>query len=295
MRTLLVLPLLFLLQLLNGYAQTLDQVVAIPRLAAFVTDTTGVLGAEQLALEKQLERLKAEKGSDVAVLILPSTKPETIEQYSIRVVEQWKLGRRGVDDGVLLLVALHDRRVRIEVGRGLEGDIPDLVARRIIEEQILPRFRQGDIVAGIQAGVACIDGKIRGVELPPPAAESKTDVGAVFPIFFFAYALGVAFAPIFGRAVGVFLSGGFGFAAALLVLPISVAAVVAVVSALFVLFSPVFAASHVGVGSRSGRSAGVNSGLGGWSGRGPFGGGSFGSGSFGGGGSFSGGGASGRW
>jgi uncharacterized protein len=219
------------------------------------------------------------------VLILPSTKPETIEQYSIRVVEKWKLGRHGVDDGALLLVALQDRSVRIEIGRGLEGEIPDLVAHRIIDEQILPRFRDGKIVAGVQAGIDCIERKIRGTELPPAVASGGADIGAVLPIFFFAYGLGVAFTALFGRGFGALLGGGFGFAVTLLVLPIAVAALVALVSALFVLFSPELTASRIGVGS----------GAGGWSGRGPSGFGSFGGGSFGGGGGFSGGGASGRW
>ncbi|HET6492660.1 MAG TPA: TPM domain-containing protein, partial [Burkholderiales bacterium] len=113
--------------------------VAIPPLTARVTDLTGTLSAAQrTALEERLAAFEAKKGSQVAVLLVPTTQPETIEQYAIRVAEQWKLGRKGVDDGVLLLVAMQDRTVRIEVGYGLEGALPDATAKRIVEEYIVP-------------------------------------------------------------------------------------------------------------------------------------------------------------
>ncbi len=119
--------------------------VAVPALGARVTDLTGTLPPDARdALEARLQALEQRKGAQVAVLILPSTQPETIEQFAIRVFDTWKLGRQGVDDGVLLLVAKDDRRVRIEVGRGLEGAIPDVAAHRIIDEYLTPRFRDGD-------------------------------------------------------------------------------------------------------------------------------------------------------
>jgi uncharacterized protein len=276
-----------LLMLQAALAQVPQHFVPIPDLVALVTDTTGVLGAEAAPLEQQLERLKQEKGSEVAVLILPSTKPETIEQYSIRVVEKWKLGRRGIDDGALLLVALQDRTVRIEVGRGLEGDIPDVIAHRIIDEQIVPRFRERHIVEGVRAGVDSIERKVRGMDLPAPAATTgDNNLGVALPIFFFAYAIGVVLSSILGRAVGAVVGGALGFGVTLFVLPLLFAGIVAFLSAMFIFFSREMATSGVGVGSRRSGWGGT----GGWSG-----GGSFGGGSFGGGGGFSGGGSSGRW
>ena len=128
--------------------------VAIPPLKTRVTDITGTLTDGQLAgLEAKLWDFEKRKGSQVAVLIVPTTQPEAIEQYSIRVFDQWKLGRKGVDDGILLLVAKDDRKLRIEVGRDLEGVIPDAIAKRIIVEAIAPRFREGDFYGGTTAGV----------------------------------------------------------------------------------------------------------------------------------------------
>jgi uncharacterized membrane protein YgcG len=147
--------------------------VAVPRLAARVTDQTGTLDATQrAALESKLAAFEAKKGSQIAVLIVPTTRPETIEQYSIRVVDQWKLGRKGIDDGALLLVAKDDRRLRIEVGRGLEGVIPDAVANRIVNEDITPRFKEGNFYAGITAGVERMIRVTEGEPLPAPKAQS---------------------------------------------------------------------------------------------------------------------------
>jgi uncharacterized protein len=127
--------------------------VSIPPVAR-VTDLTGTLSTEQQrTLSGRLADFEHEKGSQLAVLVVPSTKPETIEQYGIRVGEAWKLGRKGVDDGVILIVAKNDHRLRIEVGYGLEGAIPDAVAMRIIDEAITPAFKAGDFYAGINAGV----------------------------------------------------------------------------------------------------------------------------------------------
>ncbi len=127
-----------------------QDLVAVPPLQGRVTDLTGTLSAEQRrSLDDELAALEQRKGSQIAILIVPTTQPEAIEQYSIRVAEQWKIGRgkvdgKSVDDGVLVVVAKNDRRVRIEVGYGLEGAIPDAYAKRIIDESIAPRFRQGD-------------------------------------------------------------------------------------------------------------------------------------------------------
>jgi uncharacterized protein len=141
----------------------------VPPLAARVMDLTGILKpAERAELEGLLAGLEARKGAQIAVLIVPTTRPETIEQYARRVLDEWKLGRRGIDDGALLLVAMQDRAVRIETQYGLEGVIPDAVAKRIIEEDILPRFRQGDFAGGIRRGVERLVERVEGEPLPPP-------------------------------------------------------------------------------------------------------------------------------
>ncbi len=141
--------------------------VAIPPLSARVTDLTQTLDAGQRAqLESQLAGLEQRKGAQIAVLLVPTTGEDSIEDYTVRAFEQWKLGRKGVDDGVLLVVAKNDRTLRIEVGYGLEGTITDVQAGRIIREQIVPFFQKGDFAGGIQAGV---DSLIALIE-PPSAA-----------------------------------------------------------------------------------------------------------------------------
>src|SRR5438876_6138698 len=139
--------------------------VAVPPLSGRVVDQTGTLSSGDIAsLAQTLKSLEARKGSQVAVLIVPTTEPETIEQYSIRVAEAWKIGRKRIDDGALLVVAKNDRRLRIEVGYGLEGALNDVTAKRIIDEVITPKFRSGDFAGGISAGVdrivRLIDGEI---------------------------------------------------------------------------------------------------------------------------------------
>ena len=148
--------------------------VGVPPLARRVTDLTATLDAAQReALETRLAAIEQRKGAQVAVLIVPSTQPETIEQYAVRVFEQWKLGRKDVDDGVLLLVAKDDRRVRIEVGYGLEGAIPDAAASRIIAEYLTPHFRAGDFAGGIDAAVEVIGRLIDGEALPAPLDDAQ--------------------------------------------------------------------------------------------------------------------------
>lgn len=265
--------------------------VPVPPLKARVTDLTGTLDAQQQAsLEQTLRAFEAKKGSQIAVLMVPTSQPETIEQYSIRVAEQWKLGRKGVDDGVLLLIAKDDRKLRIEVGRGLEGALPDVIAKRIIREIITPRFKERDFYGGITAGVASIIKVIEGEPLPPPKAEQRStgagpDVESWLVLAFGVIVVGGAILrAIFGRFLGASIVGGAaGVIAWLLVGPLLVAIIVGLVALVFNLFG--------GAGGWGGRSSGWTGGgwsSGGWSG-------GSGGGFSGGGGDFGGGGASGSW
>src|SRR5271156_5810438 len=148
--------------------------VAVPPLTGRVVDQTGTLSSGDIAsLTQKLRDFEARKGSQVAVLIVPTTAPETIEQYSIRVAEAWKIGRKKVDDGAILVVAKDDRKLRIEVGYGLEGALTDVTSKRIIDEIITPKFKSGDFAGGISAGVDRIIGVIDGEPLPPPAPRPQ--------------------------------------------------------------------------------------------------------------------------
>ena len=152
--------------LLGGAAQA---EVAVPPLVRRVTDLTATLDAQQTqTLEARLAAFEAKKGAQLAVLIVPSTQPETIEQFGIRVAEAWKLGRKGVDDGALLLVAKNDRTLRIEVGYGLEGVLNDATAKRIVDEIIVPHFKRGEFYPGIESGTAAMMRVVDGESLPPP-------------------------------------------------------------------------------------------------------------------------------
>ena len=143
--------------------------VAVPPLKARVTDLTGTLSAERIAeLDGQLAAFEAKKGTQIAVLMVPTVQPETVEQYAVRAFEQWKLGRKGVDDGVLLVIAKNDRKLRIEVGYGLEGVLTDATSKRIISDDIVPQFQRGDFAAGVVAGVSRIISVVSGEALPPP-------------------------------------------------------------------------------------------------------------------------------
>ena len=162
--------------LLSAAGLAADDFVAVPPLKARVTDLTGTLSRDQAAeLEADLVRFEKARGSQIAVLLVPSTQPETIEAFSIRVAEAWKLGRKDVDDGILVLIAKNDRKLRIEVGRGLEGAVPDAVAKRIVAEVIGPRFKEGDFHGGLKAGVAKLQAVIGGEALPPPKSASRSD------------------------------------------------------------------------------------------------------------------------
>lgn len=157
--------------------------VLVPPLREAVTDLTNTLEEDtKRQINSELKVFSDKHGSQLAILIVPTTTPETIEQFGIRVVDQWKLGRKGVDDGVLLLIAKNDRAVRIEVGRGLEGAIPDAVAKRIIEEIILPHFRSGRFPVGIRAGADAILGVIRGESLPPRQVQRSSDLSPLILI-----------------------------------------------------------------------------------------------------------------
>jgi uncharacterized protein len=164
-----------LLACLPAWAQ---QAAAIPALDSPVVDTTGTLDtAQRQQLEQQALALQQRKGSQLQVLVVASTQPETIEQYTQRVFDQWKLGRKGVDDAVLLVVAKDDRRVRIQPGYGLEGAIPDAIANRIIQEYLAPKFREGDYGGGIADATAQLVRLIDGEELPAPVSDNRSAQG----------------------------------------------------------------------------------------------------------------------
>jgi uncharacterized protein len=283
----------FAAMLLAAFVAAAD--VAIPPLKSHVTDLTGTLSPpEKAQLEQKLADLEARKGSQVAVLILPSTQPETIEQYSMRVAEAWKLGRKGVDDGALLVVAKQDRTVRVEVGYGLEGVLPDAIAKRIVEETIIPKFRQGDFAAGINAGTDQITGVIEGEALPPPKARSggaPAETGGFLDnlIFIFIILLiaGKVLQSLFGRFIGATIMGASaGFLGWLLFSSMIAGVIIAVLAFLMGLFGNPGGGVYHG-----GRGGWYGGGFGGRGGSGGFGGGGF----SGGGGGFGGGGASGRW
>jgi uncharacterized protein len=257
----------------------------IPPLSARVIDLTGTLTAEQQTrLEQALAAFESAKGSQLAVLIVPTTAPEEIEGYSIRVVEQWKLGRSKVDDGALLLVAKNDRRVRIEVGRGLEGVLTDAMSNRIIDETIRPDFRQGDFYGGIEAGLQQMMRLIEGEPLPPPRHEAGRRGGGsnFLPLLFFAVVIGSAvLRAIFGRTVGSALTGAAAGLLVWLTIHVLYAAGLAALAAfVFAMVAGVARGSGWSTGGFGGFGGGLGGGGGGFSG---------------GGGGFSGGGASGSW
>lgn len=263
----------------------------IPPLSARVTDLTGTLTAQQQsALEQKLAAFESAKGSQLAVLIVPTTEPEAIEPYSIRVVEQWKLGRSKVDDGALLIIAKNDHRVRIEVGRGLEGVLTDAMSNRIIDETIRPDFRQGYFYAGIDAGLGQMMKLIQGESLPPPPHDWQSGRHRGSPnslvLLFFAVAIGSAvLRAIFGRTVGSVLTAGVaGLLVWLTIHILYVAGLAALAGFVFAMGAGLARGSGWSSYPRAGGFGGFGGGLGG-------GGGGF----SGGGGGFAGGGASGSW
>jgi len=282
-RTLALLPRIWMFALMLALAVPFvaRAEVAVPELNKRVTDLSGTLAPDTVSrLESTLAQFETAKGSQIAVLMLPTTEPEDISQFGIRVAEAWKVGRKGVDDGVILVVAKDDRAVRIEVGYGLEGVIPDAIAKRIIEEDIVPRFRQGDFSGGVEAGVSRIMRLIEGEPLPPPRASDAIKVGSLdqLVIFLFAGILG-------GKILGAVLGKGIGSSVA----AVGTGALAWLISGVF--FFGIIAAILVLFMTLSGGRGGGHWGSGG------FGGGSWGGGGgfSGGGGGFGGGGASGRW
>ncbi|KVG21970.1 hypothetical protein BGV70_07315 [Burkholderia ubonensis] len=260
--------------------------VQVPSLVTRITDETGTLTDEQkVDLEQTLKAFETRKGTQISVLIVPTTEPESIEQFSMRVVEQWKLGRKNVDDGVLLIVAKNDHALRIEVGYGLEGVLTDATSNRIIDDVMVPRFRHGDFYGGISAGTDSIMRVVSGEPLPPPQRRQRASDGAgrLLPVLFLlTVTAGGLLRAVLGRLPGAFVTGGvIGVLAWILSGAIFVAVVAGLIAMAFTLLGS-------GTGAVGGRF------IGGGNGR------RFGSDSHrdifrGGGGGFGGGGASGRW
>lgn len=297
--------------LLPGLLLAQDALAPIPALTARVIDTTATLDAGQRqALEAKLADFEQKRGTQIVVLLVPTTQPEDIVGYTQRVGDLWKIGRKDVGDGLLVVVAKNDRTVRIATAKTLEGAVPDLAARQIISEAITPRFREGDFAGGLSAGLDRLIGLITGEQLPAPAGGSGTVGGEsglqwfdMLVLLFFVVPLGVrVLGGIFGRKSGALITaGGIGFVTWLLTASVVVAVLASMAGLVFALASGL-AGYGPGLGGgmgRRGRSVG-NSGLGGWGhgGHGGWGGsGGSGAGGFssGGGGDFGGGGASGKW
>ncbi len=266
------------LLIVSGFAQA--ELVAVPTLSTRVTDLTQTLSqAEKAQLEQKLAAFEQQKGSQIAVLIVPTTQPEDIAQYSIRVVDAWKLGRKGVGDGVLLLIAKDDHKMRIEVGRGLEGAIPDLYAKRIISEDIAPKFKQGDFVGGLNAGIEKLIGLVNGEALPAPskAASGGSGIEGLLPLLLIGGLIsGMLLRGMFGTFLGSAFNGGLlGGVVWMLGLALGGAAILSVIA----FFITMMLGSRGFGGMPMGGSSGGSSG-GSWGG---------------GGGDFGGGGASGGW
>ena len=268
-----------------------DTLVPVPPLQARLTDLTRTLTPEQQSgLEQNLRAFEARKGTQIAVLMVPTTKPEEIEQYSLRVVEQWKLGRKKVDDGALLLIAKDDRTMRIEVGYGLEGAMNDATAKRIISETITPRFKEDDYFGGVSAGIDQMIRVADGEPLPEPVRGAQgigfNNIGQLIPVLFVAaMVVGGILRSLLGRVPGALATGGLLGLAGWLMGGALIAVVIGGVIAFLITL----------VGASTGRRGGFYGGLGGMGGGGRSGGGGFSGGFGGGGGGFGGGGASGRW
>ena len=257
--------------------------VLVPLLSGRVTDQTGTFtDAQKTALEQTLQAFETRKGSQLAVLMVTTTAPETIEQYALRVAEQWKLGRKKVDDGAVLVVAKADRTLRIEVGYGLEGALNDATSKRIISEIITPRFKQTDFYGGISAG---LDQIIRVIDGEPlPAARTRpvgddSDFNQYGPIIFLlALIVGGVLRSLLGRFPGALATGGVVAVLAWFVVgAVSVALGAGVIALLFTLLSGGFGGrlggfgfgiGGFGAGGRGGRGGGFGGGGGGFGGGG---------------------------
>lgn len=287
-----------------GLAQGQSGLQPVPPLQARVTDLSGTLDAAQRQrLEDKLAAFEQERGTQIVILLLPSSQPEDIAAYANRVFNVWKPGRQGVGDGLLILVATQDRKVRVEVARTLEGAIPDLAAKRVIDEVLTPAFRQGDFAGGLEQACERFMGLIRGEALPAPAATrgalQKEEVDWInfgVLVFIIVPVLGSVARRILGHKLGTLATGGvvgyvaFSFTASLLLA--GVAALLAMVLT-FLAGTPVGSALR---SSRQPRHGGPwDSGWGGGAAGGGWGGGGGGGFSSGGGGDGAGGGASGDW
>ena len=284
---------------LCAHAASDDGLQAIPALNARVIDQTGSLSAEQKTqLENKLAAFEKDKGSQIVILLLPSTAPEDIAAYANRVGDAWKIGRKDVGDGLLIVVALQDRKIRIEVAKALEGAIPDLAAKRIINQAMQPAFRVGDFAGGLNAAVDQITARIAGEALPEPEAQGQAGKGqswfeslmnfALLALFFVPIAASVV-SSVLGNKLGAFATA---LGAGALVWAISHLLLLGLGAAVLVFFYALLFVSSRGSGPVV-FGGGLPSG--GWGG-GSFDGGGFGGGfGSGGGGDFGGGGASGDW
>ncbi|MBL8250076.1 MAG: TPM domain-containing protein [Candidatus Competibacter sp.] len=286
---------LILLGLMPGYAQPVQPV---PALTERVIDRTGTLSAaERQALEAKLAAFERERGTQIAVLMVPTTQPEDISSFANRVANTWKIGRREIGDGLLIVVAKDDRQMRIEIAKALEGPVPDLAAARIIDQQMKPRFRAGDFAGGLDAATDRLIGLVKGENLPIPEPQDSLSagqlpidgIGLLIFLFFGIIMVGSLLRSLFGKVLGPLFTGAAAGGLTYLLTASLIFGVLAGLMGLFVSF--LSAASTVG------RRGPVFIPGGGWGGG--FGGGGFGGGgggfSSGGGGDFGGGGASGSW
>jgi len=255
--------------------------VPLPVLSARVTDLTATLDATQRGrLEAQLAAIDRAGRAQIAVLLLPTTQPETIEAFGIRLAEAWKVGHKGVDNGVIVIVAKADRKMRIEVGYGLEGSIPDAVAKRIIDERMAPLFRQGDFFGGLRSAVEGLEQAIGGpasgapAELPPASGSNGAEDSGMLPWLMAAVVAGGVLRMMFGL-LGSFAAAAIAGWLGLMIFGSWLAALLAGLAIFVLSFFNLFSLGGGGFSSGGGSSSG-----GGFSG---------------GGGSFGGGGASGGW
>jgi len=298
-----VLRLLLAAWLLAGWLPAWAQdVLPVPALTARVIDQTGTLDASQrAALDAKLAAFEQAAGPQIVVLMVPTTQPEDIAAYAQRVADSWKIGRRDVGDGLLIVVAKNDRRIRIEVAKALEGAVPDLAARLIIDRQISPAFRAGNFAGGLDAGIDALMARIKGEGLPAPQAQTPRgpQEGSWQELLMFFFdavpVIGGILSKVLGRRLGALLTAGGAGAAAWIV---SASVLIAGAAALITLV----VVGVIGLGALQGGGLGRGSRGGGpviWGGGGGFGhGGGFGGGGgfgSGGGGDFGGGGASGDW
>lgn len=273
-------------------------VLPVPALSSHVIDSTATLsGAQQQALDSKLAAFESSSGAQVVILMVPTTQPEDIASYAQRIGDAWKIGRKGVGDGLLLVIAKNDRKIRIEVAKSLEGAIPDLAAKQIIDSAITPRFKQDDYAGGVDAGVDRIMGLIKGEALLAPVAQAGMGMSGddsqwapMLAFLFFAVMIGGGIArKVLGNKLGSLVTGGL---VGLFVNSLTASLLLAILTALAaVVFTLVSSVGRSFRGTGGGGFGGSGSG-GGWGSGGDSGGGGF---SSGGGGDFGGGGASGDW